>query len=54
MEGLFFLADIILMLMLAFAIFRGERKAARGDLGLFAYKPDPAGDEEPAEDERRA
>jgi hypothetical protein len=54
MEGLFFLADIILMLMLVFSIFRGERKAPPGDLGLFAYKPDPANDKKPAEDERRA
>lgn len=40
MEGLFFLADIILMLLLAIAIFRGERGQASEDLGLFAYKSD--------------
>jgi hypothetical protein len=38
MEGMFFIADIVLMLMLAFAIFRGERKDPPGDLGLFSYK----------------
>ncbi|MDE2598531.1 MAG: hypothetical protein KGL40_02795 [Rhodocyclaceae bacterium] len=40
MEGFFFLADIVLMLMLAFAIFRGENKDAPDDLGLFSYKTD--------------
>lgn len=40
MEGLFFLADIILMLLLVMAIFRSERKPASEDLGLFAYKAD--------------
>jgi hypothetical protein len=40
MEGLFFLGDIVLMLMLAFAIFRGEGKDAPDDLGLFSYKTD--------------
>ena len=41
MEGIFFLADIILMLLLCLAIFRGERKDEPGELGLFAYKPEP-------------
>lgn len=41
MEGIFFLADIILMLLLALAIFRGERKDPPGDLGLFVYKQEP-------------
>lgn len=40
MEGLFFLADIVLMLLLVLAIFRSERKPASEDLGLFSYKPD--------------
>lgn len=40
MEGLFFLADIILMMLLVLAIFRSERKPASEDLGLFAYKAD--------------
>lgn len=40
MEGIFFLADIVLMLLLVLAIFRGERGQASEYLGLFAYKPD--------------
>lgn len=38
MEGFFFLAEIVLMLLLALAIFRAERREPPGDLGLFAYK----------------
>ncbi|MBY0341739.1 MAG: hypothetical protein K2Q19_11340 [Rhodocyclaceae bacterium] len=44
MEGLFFLADIILMLLLVLAIFRSERKPTSEDLGLFAYKADDGPD----------
>jgi hypothetical protein len=40
MEGIFFLLDILCMVILALAIFRAERKSPPGDLGLFAYKPD--------------
>ena len=54
MEGLFFLVDILLMLVLGFVIFRGERKDPPGDLGMFAYKPDPGGDENLTQDDRRA
>jgi hypothetical protein len=37
MEGAFFLADIVCMLVLGFAIFRAERKPGSEDLGIFSY-----------------
>lgn len=40
MEGWFFLGDIALMVLLALAIFRSERKPSSEDLGLFAYRSD--------------
>jgi len=41
MEGLLFLANVICMLILAIVILRTERKWPFGNLGLFAYRPDP-------------
>lgn len=38
MEGIFFLADILLMVVLCFVIFRTERKPDSESLGLFSYK----------------
>lgn len=54
MEGLFFIADIVLMLVLAFAIFRGERKDPPTDLGLFSYKTDSEQREHPGKGDRNA
>ena len=54
MEGLFFLVDIILMLLLGFSIFRAERKPPPGSLGIFSYKSDFERDGKAEEDERHA
>ena len=54
MEGLFFLGDIVLMLILAFAIFRGESKNDPDDLGPFSYKTDLERSGMPEKDERNA